>query len=145
MRLPRSFGVKVILALAFSFMALAWLPAGNGRVLRASQQRRPGPVSTSRSSSSAASSGLIPAPLRTLATSADRKQGRSALARYAGAATSREAKGLAYFTLGYREFQAHSPAAISDLAQAASTGFSLVDYAEYYRAAAKAEFQPAES
>ena len=74
-----------------------------------------------------------------MATRADQKQGRSALARYAGAATSREAKGLAYFTLGYREFQAHSPAAISDLAHAASTGFSLVDYAEYYRAAAASE------
>jgi peptidoglycan lytic transglycosylase len=131
--------VKFILALAFSFMILASLPAGKGGLLWAAQRRGSSPAGRYSALSSGESSGLIPASLRTLAARADRKQGWSALARYAKAAASREAKGLAYFTLGYREYQAHNAAAIADLAQAASTGFSLADYAEYYQGAAASQ------
>ncbi|HUI40939.1 MAG TPA: transglycosylase SLT domain-containing protein [Terriglobia bacterium] len=46
-------------------------------------------------------------------------------------------KGLAYFALGYRELQAGEyPAALEHLGRAASSGFSLADFAAYYRAEA---------
>lgn len=132
--------MKFILALAFSFMALAPLAVGKGGTLGALQQSGLAPARRSRGIPSETSSGLIPAPLRTLAARADHKQGWNALARYAGATTSREVKGLAYFTLGYREYEARSYlAATADLGRAASTGFSLADYAEYYQAAAASQ------
>jgi soluble lytic murein transglycosylase len=121
-------------------MALALLAVGKGGTRGALQQSGLAPARRSGGIPSGASSGLIPAPLRTLTARADRKQGWDALARYAEATTSREVKGLAYFTLGYREYEAHSYlAATADLGRAASTGFSLADYAEYYQAAAASQ------
>jgi soluble lytic murein transglycosylase len=80
---------------------------------------------------------LVPPELRTLAARADQKQGWPALARYAKSAQNREIKGLAYFTLGYREYEAHADdAALDDLDRARTTLFSLADFATYYRAGA---------
>lgn len=85
----------------------------------------------------ASTSALVPPDLGVLAARADQKQGWPALARYAQAAQNRETKGLAYFTLGYREYEAHADdAALEDLDRARATAFSLGDFAEYYRAAA---------
>jgi len=75
-----------------------------------------------------------------LAARAETKAGWPPLAHYAQSEADRERKGLAYFVLGYREYERGSSApAIADLERAAVTGFSLVDYAEYYRAATAAQ------
>jgi soluble lytic murein transglycosylase len=85
----------------------------------------------------AAGPSLIPASLKALAAAADHKTGWAPLARYAAAARDRETKGLAYFALGYREYQANDySAALEHLARAAATQFQLADYAVYYRASA---------
>jgi soluble lytic murein transglycosylase len=80
---------------------------------------------------------LVPPELRVLAARADTRSGWAPLARYAESARDREVKGLAYLALGYREYQAAAYApALDHLERAAATGFSLADFAEYYRAAA---------
>jgi soluble lytic murein transglycosylase len=80
---------------------------------------------------------LVPPELRVLAARADTRPGWGPLARYAESARDHEVKGLAYLALGYREYQAAAYApALDHLERAAATGFSLAEYAEYYRAAA---------
>ncbi|HXJ97071.1 MAG TPA: transglycosylase SLT domain-containing protein [Terriglobia bacterium] len=80
---------------------------------------------------------LVPPELRMLAARADTRPGWAPLERYAESARDRESKGLAYLALGYREYQAaaYGPA-LDHLERAAATGFSLADFAQYYRAAA---------
>lgn len=132
--------MKFTLTFAFSLIILGPVFAGSSGTLWASQGHRPAPRQQASTLHSEPLSALIPAPLRILAARADREPGRSALAHYAAATSNRELKGLAYLTVGYREYQAHSYApATADLARAASTGFSLADYAVYYQAAAASE------
>ncbi len=89
---------------------------------------------------SAGTSAVPPEPavssrLRVLATHAADRSARAALRRYAESARSPEQKGLAFFTLGYREYESEEyEVALGDLRRAAGTGFSLLDYAQYYRA-----------
>lgn len=79
----------------------------------------------------------LPPELRVLAARADIRSGWAPLRRYAQSVRDREARGLAYLALGYREYQAEVyPAAVDHLERAATSGFSLADFAEYYRAAA---------
>jgi soluble lytic murein transglycosylase len=59
------------------------------------------------------------------------------LRRYAESQTAPEQRALAYFALGYREYEAGEYlAAAKDLHESAAHPFSLADYATYYRAAA---------
>lgn len=75
--------------------------------------------------------------LRTLAARTKTRRGWNALRRYARSAGSDESRGLAYFTLGYREYLAGvNDAAAKDLALAVETGCSLSSFAEYYEALA---------
>jgi soluble lytic murein transglycosylase len=72
-----------------------------------------------------------------LAARAATRPGWVPLASYAQSTRDREVKGLAYLALGYREYQAGAySAALDHLTRGAATGFSLADFAEYYRAAA---------
>ncbi len=90
---------------------------------------------------SAARAGAIADPvdaeLRALASRARDKQTWGALRRYAAAARDGEQRGLAFFVLGYWEYnlEQYRPA-VADMRRAAETGFSLADFAEYYHAAA---------
>jgi len=75
--------------------------------------------------------------LGALAASAVHRRAWPDLRRYAETARSAERCGLAYFALGYREYEAGEYAlAAEDFARAARTAFSLADFADYYRAAA---------
>ncbi|MGH9468734.1 MAG: transglycosylase SLT domain-containing protein [Terriglobia bacterium] len=75
--------------------------------------------------------------LRTLALRAQSRRGWHALRRYAHSARGNESC-LAYFALGYREYQARSFAiAAADLREAAASGCSLSEFAEYYEALAR--------
>jgi soluble lytic murein transglycosylase len=59
------------------------------------------------------------------------------LRRYAESQKAPEQRALAYFALGYREYEAGEYlAAAKDLGQSAAPQFSLADYATYYSAAA---------
>jgi soluble lytic murein transglycosylase len=59
------------------------------------------------------------------------------LRRYAESQKAPEQRALAYFVLGYREYEAGEYlAAAKDLGQSAASQFSLADYATYYSAAA---------
>ena len=76
---------------------------------------------------------VIDPQLERLAARATKKRGWPPLRRYAGSAQGPERKGLAYFVLGYRQYEAGDyRAAESALREAASTDCSLADYAEYY-------------
>ncbi|MGH9378601.1 MAG: tetratricopeptide repeat protein, partial [Terriglobia bacterium] len=82
----------------------------------------------------------VSARLRTLAARAQARHGWKPLRRYAASTRSSEARGLAYFTLGYREYMtAEDGLAAEDLKNSASTGSSLEDFAEYYEALADAQ------
>lgn len=60
-----------------------------------------------------------------------------ALRRFAASSRDQEQSGLAYLTLGYREYEAGQyPAAIADLGRAADSRCSLADFAAYYEAEA---------
>ncbi len=75
--------------------------------------------------------------LRVLASRAAQRTVWPSLLRYAKTSKDSEQRGLAYLVLGYREYEAGEfPVAATDLRQAAQTGFSLADFAEYYEAAA---------
>lgn len=77
------------------------------------------------------------AELRALASKAGSKSAWTPLLRLAESAKNPEEQGLAYFVLGYREFDADSyEFAIKNFKKAAETDFSLADYAQYYLAAA---------
>ena len=84
------------------------------------------------------------AELRALAARAASKSAWPRLLRFAESQKNPEQRGLAFFVLGYREYDADSnDAAIRDFTQAAETDFSLADYAEFYLAsAAQAAHQP---
>src|SRR5215469_5563785 len=91
---------------------------------QASVDRRPPPT-------------LVPPELEVLAARAATRPGWAPLASYARSVRDREVKGLAYLALGYREYQAGDySAALDHLTRGSATGFSLADFAEYYRAAA---------
>lgn len=75
--------------------------------------------------------------LKTLAARAVSRRGWNALRRYARSTRSDEARGLAYFTLGYREYEAGMyEASAEDLAKAVEAECSLSGFAEYYEALA---------
>jgi peptidoglycan lytic transglycosylase len=86
----------------------------------------------------AASGGpVVDAQLRQLAARAKRKTTWPRLHRYAARSKDPEQRGLAYFVLGYRQYEAgRYPDATVALRQAAAAQFSLADFAEYYWAAA---------
>src|SRR5205823_6117694 len=83
--------------------------------------------------------------LQDLARRAARESVWPSLRKYAASTKDSEERGLAYFALGYREYGAgETSRASADLARAAATGFSLADFALYYRAeAAQAAQKPA--
>jgi soluble lytic murein transglycosylase len=79
----------------------------------------------------------VPKPLRELAARAEKPSTWPQLRRYAESQRAPEQRALAYFALGYREYEAGQyPAAAKDLRQSAAPQFTLADYATYYRAAA---------
>jgi soluble lytic murein transglycosylase len=79
----------------------------------------------------------VPAPLRELAARAVNRSTWPQLRRYAESQKAPEQRALAYFALGYREYEAGEYlAAAKDLGQSAARQFSLADYATYYSAAA---------
>lgn len=79
----------------------------------------------------------VPVPLRELAARAGKRSTWPQLRRYAESQKAPEQRALAYFALGYREYEAGEYlAAAKDLGQSAALQFSLADYATYYSAAA---------
>jgi len=89
----------------------------------------------------------MPGPeLRRLARAASTQSGWRALRQYARTQTAPEPRGLAFFVVGYREYEAGNySGAVEDLREAASTRFSLAEFAEYYLASSvKALNQPAQ-
>jgi soluble lytic murein transglycosylase len=79
----------------------------------------------------------VPVPLRELAARAGERSAWPQLRRYAESQKAPEQRALAYFALGYREYEAGEYlAAAEDLGQSAARQFSLADYATYYSAAA---------
>jgi soluble lytic murein transglycosylase len=81
--------------------------------------------------------GAVPAALRELAARAAQRSAWPQLRAYAESQKAPEQRALAYFALGYREYEAGEYlAAAQDLRQWAARQFSLADYATYYFAAA---------
>jgi soluble lytic murein transglycosylase len=79
----------------------------------------------------------VPAALRELAARAAKRSGWPRLRRYAESQKAPEQRALAYFALGYREYEAGEYLkAAKDLLNSAGRQFSLADYATYYSAAA---------
>jgi soluble lytic murein transglycosylase len=79
----------------------------------------------------------VPGRLRELAARAARGSAWPALRRYAESQKGPEQRALAYFALGYREYEAGEYLeAAKDLRQSAACQSSLADYATYYSAAA---------
>jgi soluble lytic murein transglycosylase len=78
-----------------------------------------------------------PAALRELAARAAKPAGWPMLRHYAESQKAPEQRALAYFALGYREYEAGEYfEATKDLAQSTDRRFFLADYATYYSAAA---------
>jgi len=81
--------------------------------------------------------GRASATLRALASRSQSPTSWPRLRHYAESTPDLQQRGLAYFLIGYREYQARQyPLALASLKQAASTGFSLTDYAVYFSGAA---------
>jgi soluble lytic murein transglycosylase len=79
----------------------------------------------------------VPGRLRELAARAARRSAWPQLRRYAESQKAPEERALAYFALGYREYEAGEYlAAAKDLRQSAATKSPLADYATYYSGAA---------
>jgi len=79
----------------------------------------------------------VPASLRELAARAAKKAAWPKLRAYAESRNALEQRDLAYFALGYREYEAGDyPQAVQDLRKAANAQFTLADYASYYSASA---------
>lgn len=79
----------------------------------------------------------LPNNLHVLALGAKSRRGWAPLRRYAKDTRNENAQGLAYFVLGYREYEARLfEPAYSDLHRAVETKCSLADFAEYYEALA---------
>ena len=82
-------------------------------------------------------SEAVPAPLRDLAAQAAKKPAWPQLRAYAESRKAPEQRDLAYFALGYREYDAGEyQQAAQDLRKAANAQFTLADYASYYSASA---------
>ena len=80
---------------------------------------------------------FLPPGLRALSPNSTSPESWPRLRAYAQSQKEREWRGWAFFLAGYREFEAqHYALAAQDLAQAAESGFSLADYAVFYRASA---------
>jgi soluble lytic murein transglycosylase len=78
----------------------------------------------------------VPVALRSLASGAAKPAGWPQLRHYAESQKAPEQRALAYFALGYREYEAGEYTnAANDLGQAAGSQFFLADYATYYSAA----------
>ncbi len=90
-----------------------------------------------RQKSNGQSKGVPAGQLYTLAARAEHSSTLPSLRRYAESVKDPEQRGLAYFTLGYREYEAgeYSRAA-TDLGRATSTRFSLSELASIYQAEA---------
>lgn len=87
-----------------------------------------------------AESKAASASLRVLAAKARSRSGWVSLLHYAQRTKDAEQRGLAYFTLGYREFDADSYGfALKNFRLAEKTHFSFSDYACYYQAATARE------
>ena len=86
----------------------------------------------------------IPKRLTLLAARSKNPAGWTALRRFAKSEPDPETEGLAWLTLGYREYAAGKfGPAIDDLRAAAETNFTLSDFAAYYEArAARAAEEP---
>jgi peptidoglycan lytic transglycosylase len=79
----------------------------------------------------------LPTVLVRLSARADSSRSWPELRRYATSLKSTRDRALAYFVLGYREYEANQyDAAANDLAKAASPLSPLADLADYYRASA---------
>jgi len=79
----------------------------------------------------------VPTALRELAARAAKQSGWPPLRHYAESQKAPEPRALAYFALGYREYEAGEYLqAAKDLRQAADRQLSLADYATYYSASA---------
>ena len=79
----------------------------------------------------------VPASLRELAARATKRAVWPELRAYAESRKAPEQSDLAYFALGYREYEAGEyPQAAQDLRKAANAQFTLADYASYYSASA---------
>ncbi len=79
----------------------------------------------------------VPASLRELAARAAKRAAWPELRTYAESRKAPEQRDLAYFALGYREYEAGEyPLAAQDLRKAANEQFTLADYAAYYSASA---------
>lgn len=80
--------------------------------------------------------------LQTLARRASSRRGWNALRRYARFARSEEPRGLAWFVLGYREYDARLYGrAAADLSESAASACSLADFAAYYEALARQQLR----
>ncbi len=78
--------------------------------------------------------------MRALAARADSKSTWIKLLRFAESQKKREQRGLAFFVLGYAEFDADkNDLAVRNFRKAAETRFSLADFAEFYLASAAHE------
>ena len=87
--------------------------------------------------SRAAVEPVVPSALRELASRAAKPTAWPELRRYAESLKASEQRSLAYFALGYREYEAGEYLkAAQDLHEAATPQFSLADYATYYSASA---------
>lgn len=119
-------------AIALSLIALVLyaLTALSGRALSASHTSTPG---AERPGQVAA----VPLRLQRLAARARTRRGWAPLRRYAASSRSSETSGLAWFVLGYREFDSGLyDAAAQDLKRSVSTRSSLASFAAYYEALA---------
>ena len=79
----------------------------------------------------------VPAPLRDLAARAAKRAVWPELRAYAESRKGAEQRDLAYFALGYREYEAgYYLDAAQDLRKAVTAEFTLADYASFYAASA---------
>jgi soluble lytic murein transglycosylase len=90
--------------------------------------------------SRAAIEPTVPAALRELAARAAKRSAWPQLRAYAESQKAPEERALAYFALGYREYEAGDyREAAQDLQESATSRFFLADYATYYSASAALE------
>jgi soluble lytic murein transglycosylase len=86
---------------------------------------------------SAASLQKLPPALVRLSAKGDSPTTWPGLRRYADSLRNTKDRALAYFVLGYQEYDAgHYDVAAEDLAKASAAGSPLSDFADYYRASA---------
>lgn len=113
-------------------LALFVLCTPSGRALSASQ-------TSTRSPERPEHAAAVPLRLQRLAVRARMRRGWAPLRRYAASSRSSETSGIAWFVLGYREFDSGLyNAAAQDLKRSVSTRSSLASFAAYYQALADA-------